>query len=148
MCSLDFGEIACNKYPVLLLLLYLDDWEEDTNQGYGSSGWVWCRDGVAGSPWWSARTACDSSRTCCRDSPRSRAHCRSCRSCAGSWCDGSRRRSPETDNDLVKGKKKGKGSFLYSAISGLLDRSKSFTLFALPADLFIPTPTRLLWEAF
>ena len=21
MCSLDFGEIACNKYPVLLLLL-------------------------------------------------------------------------------------------------------------------------------
>ena len=23
MCSLDFGEIACNKYPVLLLLLLL-----------------------------------------------------------------------------------------------------------------------------
>ena len=33
MCSLDFGEIACNKYPVLLLLLLLLDswWYRDTS---------------------------------------------------------------------------------------------------------------------
>ena len=40
-----------------------------------------------------------------------------------------------------------KGMFLYSAVSCPLDRSKRFTLHPL-ADLFNPTPTRLLWEAF
>ena len=35
----------------------------------------------------------------------------------------------------------------YSAVSSPLDRSKHFTLHSL-ADLFIPTPTQLLWEAF
>ena len=45
---------------------------------------------------------------------------------------------------LVSGKKV---VFLYSAVSGPLDRSKRFTLHAL-ADLFIPTPARLLGEAF
>ena len=43
--------------------------------------------------------------------------------------------------------KKDKGMFLYGAVSSLLDRSKHSTLHAL-ADLFIPTPTRLLREAF
>ena len=28
MCSLDFGEIACNKCPVLLLLLLKEDMQE------------------------------------------------------------------------------------------------------------------------
>ena len=37
--------------------------------------------------------------------------------------------------------------FLYSAVSSPLARSKRFTLHP-PADLFIPAPTRLLWEAF
>ena len=45
---------------------------------------------------------------------------------------------------LVSGKKV---VFLYSAVSSPLDRSKRFTLHAL-ADLFIPTPAGLLWEAF
>ena len=40
--------------------------------------------------------------------------------------------------------KKGKGMFLYSAVSRQLDRSKRFTLHR----LFIPAPTQLLWEAF
>ena len=39
-------------------------------------------------------------------------------------------------------------SFLYSAVSSLLDRSKRFTLFASLADLFILTPIPLLREAF
>ena len=43
--------------------------------------------------------------------------------------------------------KKCKGMFLYSTVSSPLDRSERFTLRPL-ADLFIPTPTRLLWEAF
>ena len=33
------------------------------------------------------------------------------------------------------------------AVSSALDRSKRFILYHL-ADLFIPTPTRLLWKAF
>ena len=37
--------------------------------------------------------------------------------------------------------------FLYSAVSSPLDRSKRFTLHPL-ADLLIPAPTRLVWEAF
>ena len=37
--------------------------------------------------------------------------------------------------------------FSYSAVSSPLERSKRFTLHPL-ADWFIPTPTRLLWEAF
>ena len=37
--------------------------------------------------------------------------------------------------------------FSYSAVSSSLDRSERFTLRPLE-DLFIPTPTRLLWEAF
>ena len=37
--------------------------------------------------------------------------------------------------------------FLYSAVSSPSDRSTRFTLHS-PADLLIPTPTRLLWEAF
>ena len=41
----------------------------------------------------------------------------------------------------------GKGMFLYSVVSSRLDHSKRFTLHPL-ADLFIPTPTRLLLEAF
>ena len=36
---------------------------------------------------------------------------------------------------------------LYSAVSSELDRSKRFTVHPL-ADLFIPTTTRLHWEAF
>ena len=36
--------------------------------------------------------------------------------------------------------------YIYSAVSTLLDRSKHFTLHPL-AYLFIPAPTRLLWEA-
>ena len=40
--------------------------------------------------------------------------------------------------------KKGKGMFLYSAVSRQLARSKRFTLHR----LFIPAPTQLLWEAF
>ena len=43
--------------------------------------------------------------------------------------------------------KKVKGTFLYSVTSSLWDCSKSFTLHDL-AHLFIPTPFRLLWEAF
>ena len=39
------------------------------------------------------------------------------------------------------------GMFLYSAVSSPLDRSKRFTLPPV-TDLFIPTPTRLLREAF
>ena len=37
--------------------------------------------------------------------------------------------------------------FLYSAVSSPLDHSKRFTLHSLTA-MFIPTPTRLLSEAF
>ena len=37
--------------------------------------------------------------------------------------------------------------FSYCSVSSPLDGSKGFTLHPL-ADLFIPTPTRLLWEAF
>ena len=48
---------------------------------------------------------------------------------------------------LHAGGEKGKGMFLYSAVSSPLDRSKRFTFYPLE-DLFIPTPTRLLWEAF
>ena len=40
-----------------------------------------------------------------------------------------------------------KGMLLRSAVSSPLDRSNRFTLHSL-ADMFIPTPTRLLWEAF
>ena len=40
-----------------------------------------------------------------------------------------------------------KGKFLYSAVSSPLDRSKRLILYP-QADLFIPTPTRLLREAF
>ena len=40
-----------------------------------------------------------------------------------------------------------KGMFLYRAVSSPLDRSKRFTLHPL-ADVFIPTSTRLLLEAF
>ena len=36
--------------------------------------------------------------------------------------------------------------FLYSAVSSTLDRSNHFTLHPM-ADLFMPAPTRLLWEA-
>ena len=39
------------------------------------------------------------------------------------------------------------GMFLYSSVSSPLDRLKRFTLLPL-AHLFIPTPTRLLWEEF
>ena len=42
---------------------------------------------------------------------------------------------------------KGKGLFLYSVVSSPRDCSKRFTLHPL-ADLFISTPSRLLWEAF
>ena len=48
-------------------------------------------------------------------------------------------------NKIIK--KKGKGTLLYSAVSSLWDRSKRFTLHPL-ADLFIPRPSQLLWEAF
>ena len=41
---------------------------------------------------------------------------------------------------------KGKGEFLYSAVSNPQDYSKRFTLYSL-ADLFNQTPSRLLWEA-
>ena len=44
--------------------------------------------------------------------------------------------------------KKGKGMFLYSAVSSPLDRSGAAHFTPPLADLFIPTPTRLLWEAF
>ena len=37
--------------------------------------------------------------------------------------------------------------FLYSAVSSPCDCSNRLTLYPL-ADLFIPTPSRLLWEAF
>ena len=47
----------------------------------------------------------------------------------------------------MEGVGKGKGMVLYSAVSSPLDRSKRFTLHPL-ADLFIPTPTRLLLEEF
>ena len=47
--------------------------------------------------------------------------------------------TPESDNK--------KDMFTYSAASSPLDRSKRSTLHPL-ADLFIPTPPRLLWEAF
>ena len=40
-----------------------------------------------------------------------------------------------------------KGMFSCSTVSSPLDHSKRFTLHPL-ADLFIPTPTRILWEAF
>ena len=40
-----------------------------------------------------------------------------------------------------------KGMFLYSAVSSQLDHSKRVTLHPL-ADMFIPTLTRLLWQAF
>ena len=46
-----------------------------------------------------------------------------------------------------KGKKKVKICFIYSAVYSSSDRSKRFTLHPL-AGLFIPAPTRLLWEAF
>ena len=39
----------------------------------------------------------------------------------------------------------GKGTFLYSTVSGLSDRSKHFTLQSL-THMFIPTPTQLLWD--
>ena len=42
---------------------------------------------------------------------------------------------------------KGKGMFLYSAASSSWDCSKRFTLHP-PAVLFIPMPSRPLWEAF
>ena len=48
---------------------------------------------------------------------------------------------------LHAGGKKCKGMFLYSAVLSPLDRSKRFTHYPLE-DLFIPTPIRLLWEAF
>ena len=41
MCSLDFGEIACNKYPVLLLLLLLrreDEYVGKRVMGDGGAG--------------------------------------------------------------------------------------------------------------
>ena len=44
--------------------------------------------------------------------------------------------------------RKKKDMFLYSAVSSPLDRSKLFTLFLPLTDLFIPTQTRLLQEAF
>ena len=44
-------------------------------------------------------------------------------------------------------KVKGKGMFLYSAVSGPYDCSKRFTLHPL-VDLFIPRPSQLLWEVF
>ena len=40
-----------------------------------------------------------------------------------------------------------KGKFLSSTVSSLYDQSKGFILHPL-VDLFIPTPTQLLWEAF
>ena len=46
-----------------------------------------------------------------------------------------------------KGKNGSKGKLLYGAVSNLLVHSKHFTLCPLE-DLFIPTETRLLWEAF
>ena len=48
---------------------------------------------------------------------------------------------------LHAGGKKVKTCFVYSLVSSPLDRSKHFTLYPL-ADLFIPTSTRLLCEAF
>ena len=47
------------------------------------------------------------------------------------------------DNKLFSDCKKGR--ILYSAVSSHFDRSKRITLCHL-ADLFIPTPTCLLWE--
>ena len=41
-----------------------------------------------------------------------------------------------------------KGLFLYDAVSSPLDCSKRFTLPPPLADLFIPTPTLVLWESF
>ena len=55
--------------------------------------------------------------------------------------------SKELAGSSSKSKKREKVTFLYSAVSRPLDRSKHFTLHSL-ADLFIPTPTRLLREAF
>ena len=49
---------------------------------------------------------------------------------------------------VVHLQKKVTGMFLYSAVSSPLDRSKHFTLLPPMADLFIPTPNRLLLEAF
>ena len=40
------------------------------------------------------------------------------------------------------------GMFLYSGVSSLLDRSQCFTFHSSLADLFIPTPTWLLWKAY
>ena len=42
---------------------------------------------------------------------------------------------------------KSKGVFDIAHVSSPLDRSRRFTLHPL-ADLFIPTPTRLRWEAY
>ena len=42
---------------------------------------------------------------------------------------------------------KGKGAFLWSAVSSLWDWPMHFTLHPL-VDPFIPTPSRVLWEAF
>ena len=55
---------------------------------------------------------------------------------------------PLVFNITAEVKVKVKGIFLYSAVSSPLDRSKRFTLLPPLADLFIPTPTRLLREAF
>ena len=38
--------------------------------------------------------------------------------------------------------------FLYSAVSNLSDHSCRALYTSSPADIFIPTPTRLLWEEF
>ena len=81
MCSLDFGEIACNKYPVLLLLLllFIVRYKQLNlvpmkklyniifmSGAHGVAGWVWGGDGwvsvdrllfhVVASAWlWSCR---------------------------------------------------------------------------------------------
>ena len=39
MCSLDFGEIACNKYPVLLLLFYTSIYIEGVHHFWTETIW-------------------------------------------------------------------------------------------------------------
>ena len=55
--------------------------------------------------------------------------------------------SPTNVNNLSTRGLKSKGMFLYSEVSSPLDRSKRVMLCP-RADLFIPTPTWLLLEAF
>ena len=64
------------------------------------------------------------------------------------WMDNISHDSAVWRREMPKKGKIKKRSFLYSAVSGPLNRSKRFTLFHSLADMIIPTPTRHLREAF